>query len=171
MTVWDKIYGVLLNSLRTGGYTKAINVTGIQIGVSSAAYATGDVLGDKSPIAVEMVRGNNETGVIQSIVTRDLSNQSGAYDIFFFNAVPTGSYTDNIAFGMTDADAEKCIGVVSVVSGDYASTSAVAIATTKNIGLVIQSLSGHTIWLIYVSRDSKTYVNDELSTCIGIFQD
>lgn len=171
MTVWDKIYGVLLNSLKTGGYTRIVKLTGIQIGVQAATYASGNVFGINNPIEIEIVRSKNSTGVIQSVVTIDLSNQSGAYDIFFFDSHPTGNYVDQNAFALTDTDALKCIGTISVVGGNYVSTSSVAIGITKNIGLTIQSLSGNKIWVIYVSRDTKTYALNELSNCIGIFQD
>lgn len=166
-----KIYRALQN-LKSGGITSLIKITGAQVGVSGAAYATGDVLGDLSPIKIEPVRGVYGTGIIHSVIIQDLSAQSGAIDLVIFDSNPTATtFTDNSALDIADADLPKVIGVISVTASDYDSFSDNVVATVRNIGLPVMSLSNSNLWVVPVSRDAKTYVADELSIVLGILQD
>lgn len=169
----DGLLALFNRGIKTGGITNVVKLTGVQVGVDSAAYASGDVLGDKCPISVELIRKDNGTGILQSIITQDLSKQSGAYDIVVFDSNPTATtFTDNSALDIADADLPKVIGVISVVSSDYASFNDNSVGTTKGVGLPIQNASTtNKIWIGLVSRDTKTYVADELSIAFGILQD
>jgi len=170
-TLLQKILTALFN-LKTGGVTDLIKITGAQVGVSGAAYATGDVIGDTSPIKIEPVRGTYGTGVIHSLIVQDLSNQSGALDVVFFDSNPTATtFTDNSPLDIADADLPKVVGVVSVAAADYSAFADSVVATVRNIGLPSKSLSGNNLWVAVVSRDAKTYVADELSLVIGVLQD
>lgn len=166
-----------LDNLKVGGITNIIKLTGAQIGVDGATYASGDVLGDKCPIEVkDILHSTTEgygSGIIQSVITGDLSNQSGAYDIIFFDALPVTVFTDNAACDIADADIPKIIAIVPIVAGDYFSFVDNSVGVTSNIAKPIQSLAGTgtTLWIALVSRDTKTYVADELSINIGILQD
>lgn len=161
----------LLN-LKVGGVTNIVKLTGAQVGVDGAAYGSGDVLGDKCPIKIEAVRSQSDTGIIHSVIVQDLSNQSGAIDIVFFDSNPSSTtFTDNAALDINDADLPKVIGIVSVVAADYKSFADNAVATVKGIALPIKSLSSPNLWIAVVSRDTKTYVADELSIAIGILLD
>lgn len=162
-----------LFNLKSGGFTSVYKLTGAQVGVDGAAYASGDVLGSGSPIKVELVRGNFGSGIVQSIITQDLSNQSGAYDIVFFDSNPTSTtFTDNAALDIADADLPKVIGVVNVVAGDYAAFNDSAVGTTLSQQIAIKAATNSPhLWIALVSRDTKTYVADELSIAIGVLQD
>jgi hypothetical protein len=168
----SKILSALF-SLKTGGVTDLIKITGAQVGVSGAAYGTGDVIGTTSPIKIEPVRGVYGTGVLHSIIVQDLSNQSGAIDLVIFDSNPTATtFTDNGALDIADADLPKVIGVVSVTSTDYASFADSSVATITNLGLLIKSLATTpNLWICPVSRDTKTYAANELSLVIGVLQD
>lgn len=161
-----------LNTAKIGGKTAVVSVTGAQVGVSGAAYSSGDVIGDQSPIEVELVQGEYGTGIIQTVITKDLSNQSAAIDLFVFSSRPTGTYTDNSAMDVSDADAASLIGVINIVATDYAASADSSFATTRSIGLVIKNMSGtNKVWFIPVSRGTPTYVADELSFTFGVLQD
>jgi len=141
----QRIYTRLCN-LQTGGVTALIKITGAQLGVSGAAYATGDVIGDTSPIKIEPIRGVYGTGVIHSIVVQDLSNQSGAMDIVFFDSNPTATtFTDNSALDIAEGDLPKVIGVVSIAANDYYTIADSAFATVKGISLPVKSLSNNNL--------------------------
>lgn len=162
---------------RVGGVTGIVNKTGAQVGVSSAAYATGDVIGDLSPITADVFRMEGTTnvpasGVLQSIIIKDLSKQSLAIDVVIFNANPSATtFTDNSALDIADADIDKVIGVVSVLASDYAAFNDSSVATKTGIGLPVSTASGTKIWFCLVSRGAPTYVADELSIAFGILQD
>lgn len=165
-----------LTNLKTGGITQIFKVTGAQVGVASAAYGSGDVLGTTSPIKVELVRGTNGTGILQSIIVQDLSNQSGAIDIVIFDSNPTSTtFTDNAVLDIADGDVPKVIGVISITSTDYSAFSDNSVATKAGISLPIKSIAGNTtsgqLWICPVSRDTKTYVVNELSLAFGVLQD
>ena len=168
----SRILTALFN-LKSGGITDIIKITGAQLGVSGAAYATGDVLGDLSPIKIEPIRDVNGTGVLHSIIVQDLSAQSGAIDIVIFDSNPTATtFTDNAPLDIADADLPKVIGVISITASDYDSFADSVVATVRNIGLPVKSIATTpNLWICPVSRDSKTYVADELSLAIGILQD
>jgi len=162
---------------RVGGATGIVKKTGVQVGVSGAAYATGDVIGDLSPITADVFRmeGNVNvpaSGVLQSIIIKDLSNQSLAIDVVIFDANPSATtFTDNSALTLADADAPKVIGVVSIVASDYVAFAASSVATKTGIGLPISTATGTKIWFCLISRGAPTYVADELSISFGILQD
>lgn len=162
---------------RVGGATAIVKKTGAQVGVSGAAYATGDVIGDLSPITADVFRmeGNanvSASGVLQSIIIKDLSAQSLGVDVVIFNENPTATtFTDNGALDIADADIDKVIGVVSIVAADYAAFNDSSVATKVGIGLPIVVASGTKIWFCLVSRGAPTYVADELSIAFGILQD
>lgn len=162
-----------LNNLKTGGYTALVKLTGAQIGVAGAAYGTGDVLGNTSPIAIEVVRGKNGTGILQSLIIQDLSKQSIALDMVVFDSNPTATtFTDNSALDIADADITRVIGVVSVASTDYAEFNDNSVATKTGAGLVLQNYSDlNKVWVCFVTRGAPTYVANELSAVIGILQD
>ena len=162
-----------LNNLKTGGYTGLVKITGAQLGVSGAAYATGDVLGDLSPIQIEVVRGKNGTAILHSLIIQDLSKQSVAIDMVIFDSNPTATtFTDNSALDIADADLPKVIGVVSVLTGEYAAFNDSSVATKSGISLPIQNIASSTfVWVCFVSRGAPTYVADELSVVIGLLQD
>jgi len=162
-----------VQNAKVGGVTSIHKITGAQLGVSGAAYASGDVLGDLSPIEIpNFVRNAGGTGLVQSLVINDLSNQSGAIDVVFFDSEPTATtFTDNSALDIADADLPKVIAVVSVTSANYKAFADNCVAILSAIGFPIQSLDNNSIWICPVSRDAKTYVADELSLTIGVLND
>ena len=162
-----------VQNAKTGGVTSIHKVTGVQIGVSGAAYGTGDVLGDQSPIEIKnFVRFAGGTALIQSLVINDLSNQSGAIDIVVFDSQPTATtFTDNSALDIADADLTKVIAVVSITSANYKAFADNCVAILSNIAFPLQSLATNSVWICPVSRDTKTYVADELSFTFGVLND
>ena len=164
-----------LFNLQVGGFTYTHKLTGAQIGVTSATYSSGVTLGTTAPISCELLRGQTGTGVLQSIVIQDLSKQNGAIDVLFFDSNPSSTiFTDNAALDIDDADLPKLIGSISITSSDYASYADNSVATKSNLGLTLKSLNTSAqskIWVALVSRDTKTYVANEVSIAIGILQD
>jgi len=166
-----------LNVAHVGGKTIVAQITGAQIGVQSAAYASGDVLGTLNPIELEVFTFNYGTGILQSIVLGDLAIQDGGIDVVIFNSEPSSTtFTDNSALDIADADIPKIIDVVTIVSSDYKDFVDNSVAVKTTIGVPIKNISTtvgklNKIWVAFVSRDTKTYVANCLSANIGILQD
>ena len=169
-----------INTAKVGGKTTVINITGDKIGVvSAAAYSSGDILGTKNPIEIECLTSDNGTAIIQSLVIGDLDAQNGAIDVIVFNSSPSATtFTDNTALDINDADLTKIIhGGISITSTNYKSYSNNSVATLNGIGVPAQNVSTstgkkNTLWVAFVSRDSKTYSsNNAISAKIGFLQD
>lgn len=163
----------VLSNLKIGGKTAIVKLTGAQIGASGAAYGSGDVIGDTSPIEVELVRNDYGTAILQSVITHDLAAQNASFDIIFFDSNPTATtFTDNSAIDIADADLPKVIGVVNVVAGDYDASVDSSVATTLGQQIVLQNASGtNKVWIALISRGTPTYVADCLSLSFGVLQD
>lgn len=85
---------------------------------TTPAYTAGDCLGGLQTIS-NAARFSGGGGVITSVTVLDKSpSQRAAFDIFLFNGSITAT-TDNAAFVPTDADAAKCVGVISILTTDY----------------------------------------------------
>lgn len=168
-----RVIQTALKNLKVGGVTTIVKKTGAEIAVVSGTYATGEVLGTTSPIKCEVVRGKGVgSGILQSVIIKDLSAQNGILDVVIFDSNPTATtFTDNAALDVADADIDKIIGVVSIVAADYASFADNSVATKTGIGLPLLALTNDAVYIALVSRDAKTYVNNELSISLGILQD
>lgn len=157
-----------------GGHTVVIKVSGANVGADGAAYSAGDLIGDQSPISIpKAARTKYGTGVIHSVTVYDKSKAAVELDIIFFDSRPTATtFTDNAALTLGDADMEKIIGTVTVGSGDYVSFALSAVGTKTAINLPFKCLtSDGTIYAAILTQGAPTYVADELSIAIGIFQD
>jgi len=115
------------------------------IDASIGAYAVGDVVNDDdcSTTATywtftEVARANGAAGyIVGAILVNETENQAVQYDLFLFNAAPTGELTDNSAnTNPIVADRSKYIGKIefpiSVAKG--ATVMTVAQATPSTYG-------------------------------------
>lgn len=169
----NSILARLLN-LQVGGFTSYAKVSGSTLGATSATYATGRTLGTGNPIALELTRSQTGSGVLQTVCLQDLSAQSGAVDIIFFDSNPSATtFTNNVALDIADADIAKIIGFVSITSSDYSAFADNVVGQKNNIGLVLKSATApyNKIYVAFVSRDAKTYVANEVSATFGVLQD
>lgn len=157
-----------------GGHTVIVRASGVKVGVSGAAYSAGDVIGDQSPIKLEKAaRVRLGTGVIHSVTVYDKSAQAAELDLIFFDSNPSSTtFTDNGALTMSDVDIEKIIGTVTIGGGDYVSFAASAVGTKTALNLPFQArTTTGDIYVAILTQDTPTYVADELSIAVGIFQD
>lgn len=166
----------LFGSAKVGGKTLVVSITGAQIGVVAAAYASGDVLGTQNPIEIECLTSDNGTAVIQSLTIGDLDKLDGAIDMIVFNDNPSATtFTDNTALDIADADLPKIIhaGIAVTSYKDYSDNSA---ATLIGVGVPVQNVrttdKKTKLWVAFVSRDTKTYTsNNSVSAKIGFLLD
>lgn len=143
------------------------NVFDLTLSLDTAAYAVGDVLADSQeitnffPVATTAVK-------IASIVVLDEDDQGGAFDILFLDSnVSIGS--ENAAISVSDANARKIVGHISVVGADYIDLGGSRLATIDGRNLIIKAASGATsIYIACLSQDTKTYTASGLKLKIGI---
>jgi hypothetical protein len=124
--------------------------------VDTNVYASGDRVG-----TLMTLTGVGEAGAgcrLDKVVIVDKSKQKSALKIYLFNASPTIVSADNAAADISDAEmAAKCVGVVSVVAGDYHDLANNSTADTT-YGKPLKA-PGATLYALIVSAGTPTYTS------------
>lgn len=116
------------------------------------AYAQNDRMG--SVMTFEGIGAHG--ALLESLVVLDKGSQSKGFTLYFFNELPTVASNDNAALDITDAEMEKCIGTLPVVTADYKSVANSSIATFKNLGLPLTGTDG-AVFAIMKSDEAVTH--------------
>lgn len=130
---------------------------------ASAAYTSGDQVGPGSTRLVGVLEGPAHISLLQSIVIVDAANQKSALDFLFWRSLPAIVTADNAAFAVPAADAKSLfVGGVSVVAGDYFSSTLLGFGSKTQIRLPVQSLAdtnnlGKDLFVSIVTRGTPTY--------------
>lgn len=125
-------------------------------GVGTSAYTSGDQLGSSQTIP-NAVLDTKGLSVLRSLLVIDDSDQKKDFDILIFNEQPTSLAADNAAFTLSDADANKLVGIVKVVAADYTSLDGNAVAL-KSLELLLQAkASSKFLYVACVARGTPTY--------------
>lgn len=160
-------------SIRT--HSNVVDVTPV---LTTGAHTDGDYMATVELPNALLDAGH--TGILQSISVIDNDEQALGIDFLIFGDEPTVASAKNAAFDMTDANIKlaKFLGKVSMVSGDYLTTTSNSIATVRNIGLVLEGIKNATarentksIWVVLVARGASTYAADGLTCYFGVLQD
>ena len=128
-------------------------VLSITPAVDTSIYATGDVIDGILTLTGIGARGR----FLTHIVIVDQDGEKVQIDFFFFNALPTGTYTDNAAFAVDSADYSKLIDGVAVLTSDYLDAGSDAIAKKTPINLEINPTADDNLYVIPVVRGAPTY--------------
>lgn len=136
--------------------------------VTASAYTAGNAVGGLQTLAnAARVSGTNGAsgtgGIIQKMVMTAKTVQSTQFDIFFFNANPSGSTcTDHSAFVLAAADAAKVIGILTIPStaangGGWFSggTGSAGLASYYPIGFSLGSATS--VFSCAVARGTPTF--------------
>lgn len=95
--------------------------------VSTSAYAALDAIGVEGPrVLPNVVRTTFRSGWLRQVRVYVSEAVTTGLSILLFESLPTGgTYTDNGALALSAADQEALIGIVPIVTADYAVTSGV----------------------------------------------
>jgi hypothetical protein len=133
--------------------------------VDTAIYASGDQLGSLVEIPNFVDEPSGFTKIV-SLSGHDKAAQSSIMQVLFFRDRPTVTSVDNAALNISDAEmADKCIGHVSIVAGDYFALSASSMGCVRNVQLVVTSrkgqlnLTGRSVWAIIRCGGTPTYAS------------
>lgn len=152
-----------------GGNSKVIDVT---LSLNTAQYASGDVLAEAQEVA-DAMRIAAGTGVLYSVQVIDQDDQGGALDLVFFSSSASLG-TENSAVSISDADAAKILGVISVGASDYVDLVGSQVASLKGseCGFVLEAGAASTsLWVGAISRDTKTYTAAGIVLRLGVLRD
>lgn len=167
MDDWDST-----DACKSVGITTIVKKTGANVGADGAAYASGDLIGDQSPITLAAARVSGGSGIIHSITIKDLSKQNAALKVVIFDSNPSGTtFTDNAALDVADADIDKIIGWVDIAAADYISFADSSVAHIKGLSIPFLASGSVNLYFCIISNGTPTYVADELSIAFGILQD
>lgn len=140
-------------------------------------YSIGDVIG--GIISLAGMTGAGRSGVLKDIFIQDGADQKKGISFYFFNALPTGTYTDNAAFAWGSGDFAKCCGAVHVVAADYTTLASKATATVE-VARSIQSRAtppatnpeATPMYVIMVATEAINFAaTDDLSVTFGYLRD
>lgn len=132
------------------------------ITTSATAYSSGDNIGGIVTVTGALrISGGN--GFINAIEIWDIAAQSAAITIDFWDASPSGTYTNDAA-QVIAGDSAKWLGSVSIASGDYVATGVVSRATLKGLNIPIVGNASTSIFMTLVTTGTPTY-----GTIAGLF--
>ena len=162
-----------------GGFT--VDLTVVPVVSASPDYTSGDVMGAKTEIVNAgrlsstdaSGQSVNSRGVIMSVVISDKAEQSLDIDVLFFKAEPsTGTYTDNGAFALDDADALLCIGVAHVTDWTDGGSGS-DIGFDSNLGFAFDlGAANASLWIIVVARGAHNLGStSDFQIRVGILAD
>jgi hypothetical protein len=142
----------------------------ITLALDTEIYADGDVLSDTAEIE-DAVRDEGACSILESVLVQDDDDQGAAMTLVFLQTnVALG--TKNAAVSISDANALKILGTVSVASGDYQDLGGVKIACLKNIRLMLQAAAASTsIFVAAISKGTGTYTASGVKLRIGLMRD
>lgn len=139
--------------------------------ITAGAYSANDVVGGLLTLT-GIVEQAYRTGIIQTAILVDAAKQEAETDLFLFDSEPS-SIADNAAEAFTDADMNKCVGVITLST--YTTNANNSIAQNNNIGNLVQALNSGTDRTLYgylVTRGTPTYGStSDLKLRIGILLD
>ena len=158
--------GAAVPGMPVGGHSVVKEVT---LSLDTNAYASGDVLAEVQEVTGAL-RSAALTGVIQSLAVLDKDDQGEALDVVFFKASASLG-TENAAVSISDADADKILGVVEVAAGDFVDLVNSQLAVKANLSIVAAVASGTSIYVGAISRGTGTYTASGITLKIGILQD
>lgn len=139
---------------------------------TAGAYAAGDCIGGKLTFSSAANRSGGG-GVIRSVIVTDLADQKADIDLLLFDSDPSnGTYTDQAAVDVDDADIVKVIGQISVATANYKSFADSAAAALAGVDAAFQLSGSANLYGLLVCRGTPTYVStSDLTIRLVIEQD
>jgi len=141
---------------------------------NGTAYASGDNIGGINTLQ-SAVRVAGGSGFISDIVIWDKDDEKAPLIIDFWDASPSGTYT-NDAPQVIAGDEAAHLGSVAIAAGDYVTTGAIARVNLKGVNIPIKAndaaLDPTDIFFTIVTTGTPTYTS-ELGLIVkhGIIQD
>lgn len=131
------------------------------VGDDTPDYSIGDNIG--GTFTLSPFPGVGRGGKLVSVQVSDASNVGPAIRILFFDAVPTGTYTDNSAVDLSAADRLALVGQVKIAAADYETSDSYKIVTLSaldmgmgtslNTGVIYGAIVADSAWNGAASTD------------------
>jgi len=139
----------------------------IGVSVDQAIFASGDLM--SAVFEIPQATMDNGTSTLLSVVAIDYDDQGGDFDLIFFDQHPGAVGALNAAVALTDAQAAMVCGFAQVTN-EYSDLGNNQVATVNGIGLAMHPRNGTSLWVLLVSRDTKTYAGGYITLKIGLLR-
>lgn len=153
-----------------GGYTSLVRAQPTV--TSGSAYAAGNTVGGIMTLGGAL-RTINGTGIFESFLIFDQSNQKQPMTLFLFNVNPTNATTtdkQNFAWGTNYL---QLIAQVNVAAADYTTTASQAVAQKTGLGIAVRGAAGNmSLYAVLVTSGTPTWATtNALNMFFGFLQD
>lgn len=103
-------------------------------------YASGDTLFDTTAIP-NAVGASGLQAILQTLTVIDKDDQAAAaMDVYIFSTGTSLTFgTANAAPSLSDANAAKLLGIVSIATGDWKDLGGAKVACLRNLGILVES--------------------------------
>lgn len=155
-------------SLRYVGFkTKVLN----SITTSTTAYTSGDNVGGIIT-CTNALRTTGGTGELTDFMIWSTETQTLSGVVHFWNASPSGTYTDNDA-AVIAGDQTKLLGVITFGATDFTTVGAISVAHIKNLAIPISGQAARSVYytITLTSAPTWTATTTGLYTSAGFKQD
>lgn len=145
-------------------------VVDVTLTLDTNAYIDGDVLSDAAEVA-NAARIAAGTTFLKSVTVLDEDDQGAALDLIFLDANQSLG-TKNAAPDITDENARKIVGRVSIAAGDFYDLGAARVAVVDAAGLLMKAASAQTsLWVAAISRGTGTYTANGIRLKLAFARD
>ena len=159
----DTVGGVEFQRIRFGS---KVNVVSASPTLDTNIYASGDCL-HTAVIEFANAVGASLSGYIEKMLVIDKIVQSQPLELWLFSSTVTPAAA-NAAHSISDADAAKCIGVIS--SGPYYASALNSVSVARNVALPVKC-DATSLFGILVTRGTPTYGATDLTVSLLIQED
>jgi hypothetical protein len=152
-----------------GGFTFSLQVNPA---ISTSAYVAGNVVGGIQ-ILTGAMRTVGGTGILESLVILDRTPASAPMDIFIFSSNPAAATTTDHTTFVWSTDALKVIARISILTTDYVTVAAEAVAVKSGLGIAVKSVGTANLYAVAITSATPTYgaPPNSLQFTWGILQD
>ena len=147
------------------------DVIEVVLSLDTNIYASGDVLAAMQEVT-NVMRKEGGQATLRSIQMVDKDDQAKELDLVFMNS--SGSIgTENAAVSISDDDADKIAGVVSIVAANYVDllTSQIVTVPEGDANILMESASGSkSIYVGAISRGTPTHTASGITLKLGFIK-
>ena len=143
------------------------DVARVTVPIDTAIYAAGDLM--SLAVEVPLVSVENFPSHITSLGVLDYDDQGGALWAIFFDSNPGVLGVVNAAMAISDAQAERILGVVPVAAADYYDLGNQQWAQPQFNPIKVRARDGTTsIWMALQARAASTYASGQMLFKVGV---
>lgn len=125
--------------------------------IAATLHAAGDCIGGKMVLA-NAVRVAGGSSRLENLLITDKSNQKPSGYILIFDSDPAGgTYTDDAATVVTDADLIKQIARIDVSAADYVTIGGKSTADIPYAGRLLKSAATTSLWAVWTALSAPTF--------------